>query len=488
MSVVKRIIFPLLLAVGLLVALVVLLSQIRPAPVVAFTPVNTPDIPTVQVLPSPAGTSPLTTTPNIIFITVDSLRADHISGYGYGRNTTPNLDNFINEGAHFTQANVTAPWTFPSNASTLSGRLPSAINIVWDDNSSSIPASEVMLAEYLHDAGYYTAGFITAYYVKSQFGFGQGFDVYQDYAASNANSTLADQLNSHTIDWLETTWTPTLSGTQPLFLYLYYYDPHSWYVPPPPYDVMYDSTYTGTLTGEVYQDAQGVVSGQIVPTARDIEHLLALYDGEITYWDVYFGEMMAYLDSIGLLDKSIVIVTSDHGQMFGEHDKWLHHNALYEEVLRVPLVVHFPGVVPAGTTITEPVQTMDVTPTLLDWLNITPTTPQHGWSLTTLLEGQNQPLERVLFSEIDGVSDPNHPAYWIAPHFTLRSVRDENWKYIHNVGADPLDELFVIQPQSPYETTNEIQNEPAVAANLFQQLRDFFNLPIPSAFLPSLQK
>lgn len=488
MSIAKRMVLPLLLAVGLLLAIVVLLSQISPAPVIAFTPANTPDIPTLQALPSPAGTNPLTTTPNIIFITIDSLRADHLSGYGYGRNTTPNLDNLISGGAHFTQANVTAPWTYPANASTLSGRLPSTLGVNWEDNSSSIPASEVMLAEYLQDAGYYTAGFISAYYVKSQFGFNQGFDVYQDHVGSNANSVLADQLNGHAMDWLATSWTPTLSGTQPLFLYLYYYDPHSWYVPPPPYDVMYDSTYTGTLTGEVYQDAQTVVSGQIVPTERDIEHLMALYDGEIAYWDYYFGEMMAYLDSIGLLDKSIVIITSDHGQMFGEHDKWLHHNSLYEEVLRVPLIVHFPGVVPAGMVITEPVQTMDITPTLLDWLAISPTNPMQGWSLTSLFGGQRQPLERTLFSEIEGVSDPEAPAYWIAPHFTQRAARDGDWKYIHNVGAGPLDELFEIQLQSPYEGSNEIQTEPAIAADLYQQLLDFFNLPTPSAFLPSLQK
>jgi len=115
-------------------------------------------------------------------------------------------------------------------------------------------------------------------------------------------------------------------------LYLYYFDPHVWYNPPAPYDTLYDATYTGTLTADVYQDSRPVVEGNLILTPRDIEHLIALYDGSITYWDTHFGEMMAFLDSMGLLANSIVILTSDHGEMFGEHGLWAHRGSLYEEI------------------------------------------------------------------------------------------------------------------------------------------------------------
>jgi arylsulfatase A-like enzyme len=131
----------------------------------------------------------------------------------------------------------------------LTGRNPSGIGLQsWTDANSAIPADEVLLAEYLHDAGYYTAGFVAAKWAGSEKGFAQGFDVFWERTGVGADRTRAEEINRVATAWLNDEWTSVLSGTQPLFLYLYYFDPHTWYNPPAPYDTLYDATYTGELT------------------------------------------------------------------------------------------------------------------------------------------------------------------------------------------------------------------------------------------------
>ena len=422
--------------------------------------------------------------PNIIYIMVDSLRADHVSAYGYERETTPNLDAVVaDQGVVFTEATVVAPWTYPSNAAMLTSRMPSDIGVDWPDNDTRIPESEMMLAEFLQEAGYYTAGFTGPFYAEGRFGFDQGFDVYMKPAGENR----ANDINDLAMGWLSATWTAGLSGTQPLFLYLYYYDPHSWYDPPPPYDTMYDSTYTGTLTAEVYGHGKIVVTGQYTPTQRDIEHLLALYDGEITYWDFRLGEMFDYLDSIDLLEESIILVTSDHGQMFGEHGKWLHRNSLYEEVLRVPFLLRYRDLITPGQVITTPVQTLDVTPTLLDLAGLPVPDTMQGMSLLPLAQGAVMTESRPIYSEIEKITDPEHIVYWIAPHTEMYSVKQDGWKYIHTLGLGERDELFQVEPLSIYERENQIDNEPALAEALYQELVGRFSLPTEFLYLPVVE-
>jgi arylsulfatase A-like enzyme len=429
--------------------------------------------------------SPVSQLPNIIFIMVDATRADHVSAYGYGRNTTPNLDSWLaNQGAIFTQATVPTPWTYPTNAANFTGRRPSTLGVTWADDTSSIPTSEMLLPEYLQGNGYYTAGFVAAHYQRAHYGFNQGFNVYQEHIGSSTHNLPAEQLNSEVINWLDTTWTPILSGTQPLFLYVYYFDPHTWYTPPPPYDTLYDSTYTGTLTADVYQHGYDVVSGHITPTQRDIEHLIALYDGEITYWDVYLGQLLTHLDGLGVLEHSILVLSSDHGQMFGEHGKWLHRNSLYEEVLRVPLVMRYTDVISPGLVITTPVQTIDIMPTLLEWIGLPQPGNLDGLSLASLIQGQGMTETHPIFSEQDPVADPNHSAYWIAPHAQLYAVREGNWKFIHQIGLPLQDGLYEIQPASLYEPENLINQEPETAESLYQLMVNELNLPTEFTFLP----
>lgn len=418
--------------------------------------------------------------PNIIFIMVDALRADHISANGYGRDTTPNLDAWVaTPGATFTDATSASAWTFPANAAMLTGRMPSSLGITFGSDGSRLPADETLLAEHLRAAGYVTAGFVSSYYVWARFGFDQGFDTY----AHTTGDDRADEVNQLARSWLDTHWAGE-SRTEPLFLYLYYFDPHTHYDPPPPYDTLYDSDYTGPLTGEAYGHGEPVVSGEIVPTPRDVEHLIALYDGEIAYWDAQLGEMLTYLQGLGLLENSIIVVSSDHGQMFGEHDRWIHRNSLYEEVLRVPLLLRFDGVVPGDTAVSAPVHAIDITPTLLDMLGLPLPAKLQGMSLLPLLQGAPASGDRPIYSELDAVTDPAHSAYWIAPKANLYALKQAGWKYVHAAGLREGDLLLEVGETSVYEGDNRLGAEPARADALYTQLHEAFGLPSRFQFLP----
>lgn len=424
-----------------------------------------------------------TARPNVIFIIVDALRADHVSAYGYERPTTPHLDAFMADGVRFTEATTPSSWTLPSNVSMLTGRMPQRIRMNdWGSYSAFVPPEEILLGQAMKAGGYRTAGFVNNYYLDRIFGFARGFDHYQRMG----DSELAADLNRLVFNWLDAD--DPASGNQPLFLFVYYYDPHTWYDPPPPYDTLYDPDYTGPLTPEVYQHGQQVVSGEITPSARDIEHLLALYDGEITYWDFHLNQFFNRLAAEGLLDNALVVLTSDHGQMFGEHGKWVHRNSLYEEVLRVPMFIRYPGVAPAGLVVDTPVFTADLMPTILDLVGLPIPGGLDGKSLRPFLQGQpGALLERPIFAEMEGEPSPSSPGYWIAPRHDLRSIKKDGWKYIKEVDNPAGDALYQVQADSIYEGANMLGDYPQMGEQLHQELFDWFRLPTDFLFMPSVR-
>jgi arylsulfatase A-like enzyme len=426
-------------------------------------------------------------TPNIILAIVDALRADHVSANGYAQATTPNLDSWIaDEGVSFTNATTPSAWTYPAGAAMMTGQSPFNLNASWDN--TTLPTDITTLAEHLHAAGYYTAGFVSNAFLGQSRGFGRGFDVFDDSVAAQPTSYqgVAGAINALALNWLDT-W---VQGTpsQPLFLFLYYVDPHTWYHPLPPYDTMYDPTYTGTLTPDVYRDGQDVVSGAIVPTQRDVEHLVALYDGETSYWDAHLGNLLTALQGEQLLDDALIVMTADHGQAFGEHGKWTHGNCVYEEVLRVPLLMRYTGTISPGTIVTEPVQNMDLMPSILDWVGIPIPSDLQAVSLRSLAEGLASPASRDVFSELDGVNDPAHWAHWNAPRHSLRSLQRDGWKYIHHLDDPDADELYHLNASSVYETDNLIDGEPARAQEMRQAVLDWFGIPPYRVYAPYITR
>lgn len=424
---------------------------------------------------APTPTAVVAPPRNIVWIGADALRADHVSAYGYSRQTTPNLDAWIgHQGVRFQNASTVTPWTFPASAAMMTGHTPSAYGLDWDH--TNLPNTAHTIAEYLQSAGYHTVGFVSAPYVRAKYGFSRGFDIYDDRIGSGHPTSAhgqANEMNDLILDWLARS---NLPGQQPLFLYLYYFDPHTWYDPVPPYDTLYDPDYTGSMTAKVYADGRDATEGKVVPTARDVEHLFALYDGEITYWDYYLGQILTALDERKLLDQTLVIMTADHGDMFGEHNLWTHGNCLYEELLRVPLLMRFPGVIQPGLVVDAPVQNMDIMPTILDWAGIPAQEQLHGVSLRALAQGAKNVAERDVFSELPGVTDPRNWAYWLAPRDQLFSIRRGSWKLIHHANAPEADELYQLSPSSPYETENQLASLPDLAEELRQAVRAHFAL------------
>lgn len=425
--------------------------------------------------------------PNIIFIVVDALRSDHVSAYGYSRQTTPVVDSLLaDQGVLFSEATAVSSWTNPSNGAMLTSRMPSDIDTVWADMSRRIPEDETLLAEYLQEAGYLTAGFNSNFWMGARFGYKQGFDTY--ISTQGDDRHLAASLNKLAFSWLDDNASTLEDGKSPLFLFLYYYDPHSWYDPLPPFDTMYDPDYTGSLTPELYGHGETVVSGDLVLSDRDLEHLIALYDGDIAYWDQQLGIMMADLQQRGLLDNSLIILTSDHGQMFGEHDKWLHRNSLYEEVLRVPLLFRSSGTLPEGRIIDTPVDLLDVTPTVLDFIGIDRPEHMQGDSLVPLMNGQQTAGQRPIYAEMAGEADPNSDAYWIAPRSNLYAIKEDGLKLIHAQQAPENDQLYEIQHGSIYEQQNLIGADPDKAEALWSNLQERFAIPTEFLFLPVLER
>jgi arylsulfatase A-like enzyme len=400
------------------------------------------------VVPAAAVRAPAARRPNVVLISIDSLRADHLSCYGHSRPTSPRIDRLAAGGTRFGAAWSTTSWTLPAHVSMLSGRSVLGHGVIGE---SRIPTQVPMLAELLGGAGYTTAAFVSAPYLSSQFGFDRGFDLYDDKSVpftpdresrERAQATVSAPLLHPAVErWLQTT-----KEHEPFFMFLHYFDVHYDYSPPPPFDTMFDPDYTGKITGRNFHADRRIRAGM---PARDLEHLLALYDGEIRFTDGYVGRVLDLLAQLGHADDTIVVLTSDHGDEFFEHGDKGHHRTLYEEVLHVPLVVAWPGHLPAGRVVNEPVSIVDIVPTILDLAGLPAPPSVEGQSLVPLLEGAKPERERELVAEL-----------YVKPNLNLQvAVRRADHKLIqslnfpHRETYDLADDPHERQPGTPDATT-----------------------------------
>ncbi|MBI4228743.1 MAG: sulfatase-like hydrolase/transferase, partial [Deltaproteobacteria bacterium] len=224
---------------------------------------------------------------NVILISIDTLRADHLSCYGYGRTTSPNIDRLANEGIAFSNAFSVASWTLPAHISMLTSMYSEAHGVITDENS--LDENRVTLAEILKDRGYATAAFVSGVYLHSRYGFDQGFDVYDESIIDNAErggedlvqEVTSPSLNDSIQSWLK------INNQKKFFLFLHYFDVHFDYIPPPPYDTMFGLDYKGKIDGRNFYN-NPEINSEMDP--RDLKHVIALYDGEIAFTDKYIGE------------------------------------------------------------------------------------------------------------------------------------------------------------------------------------------------------
>lgn len=331
--------------------------------------------PSTATAPSNAG--------NVLFIVVDTLRADHLPAYGYTEIRTPNLDAFAQDAIRFDQAFANASWTRPSFASILTGRLPSSHGVMAKPDA--LADELVTMPEAFGEAGWETRGIATNYNVAPYFNFHQGFDRYEYLepnfvlGADDAAAKLllvqtlrrvietveaklgrvppgsayqdAEVVNARLFEWLDERGEGGAAGSaanqRPFFHFVGYMDPHDPYYPHP-----YDGTGYSRAANQR-------------PRPEEAPRLRALYDGEIEFWDGHFGRLIEDLKRRGLYDDLTIVITSDHGEEFCDHGGFWHGVTLYDEQVRVPLFVKLPRGERAGSVVRHWVQSIDLMPTLL---------------------------------------------------------------------------------------------------------------------------
>jgi len=345
--------------------------------------------------------------PNVILVSLDTLRADRLSCYGHDRETSPRLDAFAREGVLCEEAVSTSSWTLPSHWSMLTG-LPVSVHGVCDEQlwnrrpeegELDLPSRGRFLGEHLKEAGYDTAGFYSWIYLEEKFGLGPGFDTYErlglfgwdhptikpradaarkleDRAEQEAvgralqaehpelfdiGRPTAPEVVDQSIEWLRAEVAE--DDGRPLFLFMHLFDVHDPYTPPAPFDERFDPDYEGPIDGREITGEKSLVHKGM--PARDLEHLLALYDGGISWVDSEVGRLLDALDDLGLSEDTLVIITSDHGEEFFEHERKTHRKQLYRESVHVPLLMRWPGHLPEGTRISGITGIVDVAPTIL---------------------------------------------------------------------------------------------------------------------------
>ena len=342
---------------------------------------------------------------NVVLISIDSLRADHLSAYGYRRQTSPNIDALAAEGVLVETAVSTTSWTLPSHASMLTGLYPQMHAV--RTGRQRISSEAVLLSERLQANGFSTYGLVSGPYLGSKFGFAQGFDIYDDKTIHYRNVTSSHQgvtspkLHRRLIEILD-----GLDPQNPFFLFVHYWDVHYDYTPPPPYDTLFDSEYDGPVTGEnfIFDDA-------VAPdmAARDLQHVIALYDGEIALTDHYLGELFSELRQRGLYDDTLVVLTSDHGDEFFDHGEKGHGKNLYGSTLNIPLIFKLPGGRKAGRKLKGPVSLVDLPPTVLDAVGAEIPNGLNGSSLWLglrdlglpgFMQRGDDPFTRFLFADL----------------------------------------------------------------------------------------
>jgi arylsulfatase A-like enzyme len=402
---------------------------------------------------------------NILFVSFDALQAAHTSCLGYFRKTTPTIDHFAEGGFLFKNAISESSWTVPSSMSWFTSLYPSQHKCINKystytekekilTNLKELSPDVITLAEVLKRNGYMTAGFTGDAGVSGRFGFNQGFDVYIDgpkFGGMDHSIPLA-------IEWLRN------NSNKKFFMFLHGYDSHGQYDPPNGYTKRFlDFDYKGPLKGGKEEQGkfreEGLEKGYITLTDDDVRFWRALYDEKINDVDERFRQFIEELKKLGLLDKTIVVLTSDHGTEFYEHKRFDHGFSLYDELIHVPLIFWLPNA-KGGRVIEDQVRGIDIMPTLLDLLGVKVSkkvrAQMKGVSLTSLMRDGHMELEA--FSETD---------YRFYTH--KRSIRtNDGWKFIYTMETGQR-ELYNLK-DDPKELNNLAEKEKRIAYELEQRL------------------
>jgi choline-sulfatase len=334
--------------------------------------------------------------PNVLLVTLDTVRADRIGAYGYATAATPALDRLAREGLRFADATTQAPLTAPAHAAIFTGTYPARLG-VRDNATTPVPESATTAAELFKARGYQTAGFAGAFILAAPYGFAQGFDHFDaDFAGFSDSQKLQVQRRGGAVVDAALAWL-NRARPQPFFAWVHLYDAHAPYEPPAPFDARFKASP---------------------------------YDGEVAYVDACVGRLVAALEASGRLDRTIVAVVGDHGESLGEHGEQEHGMFLYEGVLRIPWILRLPGRAHAGVVVAEQVRAIDVLPTLAALAGM-PVPRGDGESVAPVIDGKARRDPPASYAETW------YPR-WHYGWSELTAIRADGRKYI----AAPRAELY----------------------------------------------
>jgi arylsulfatase A-like enzyme/Flp pilus assembly protein TadD len=372
-----------------------------------------------------AAQTPEKSVPNVVLITIDTLRADHLGCYGYQQIKTPNIDGLAADGTRFARAFTPVPVTLPSHTAMLTGTYP-MLSGMHDFSGNILSPQQPTLATVLKQSGYVTGAVVASAVLDARFGLNQGFDFYYDHfdfsrleeanldAMERPGNLVADQV----LEWLGK------NSSKKFFVWMHLYDPHYPYHPPEPYS-------------RQYADRP--------------------YDGEIAFADEQVGRLLRFLKEKGLYQNTVIVLSGDHGESLGEHGEKTHGFFIYNATMHVPLLMHLPGN-PGGRVVDDTVSLVDLMPTVLAALGLDAPSQVQGHSLLPLLAGEKTGHERAVYGE----------TFLPRIHFNWSELRGaENAKY-HFIDA-PRPELYDVA-KDPGEVRNLFADKKAVAEEMRAQL------------------